>query len=79
MLLAEVEIYHSRPIAPTRRVALGTLNLPCDPAPGVGGVLLGAIAARFTPDIDPDMVPDLVSLIEDVARGTARGDATHEN
>ncbi len=69
MLIAEVEIYHSRLIAPTRRVALGTLNLPCDPAPGVGGVLLGAIAARFTPEVDPDMVPDLVSLTHEIEAG----------
>jgi len=69
MLLAEIEIYHSRPIAPTRRVALGALDLPCDPAPGVGGVLLGAIAARFTPDIDPDLVPDLVSLTHEIEAG----------
>lgn len=69
MLLAEVEVFHSRPIAPTRRVALGTRHLPCEPAPGVGGVLLGAIAARFTPGIDPDMVPDLVSLTHEIEAG----------
>ena len=69
MLLAEVEIYHSRPIAPTRRVALGKVDLPCDPAPGVGGVLLGAIAARFTPEIDPDLIPDLVSLTHEIEAG----------
>jgi len=69
MLLAEIEIFHSRPIAPTRRVALGNLVLPCDPGPGVGGVLLGAIAARFTPDLDPDMIPDLVSLTHEVEAG----------
>ena len=31
MLLAELEIYHSRPVQPTRRVALGSLVLPVDP------------------------------------------------
>lgn len=69
MLLAEVEIYHSRPIAPTRRVALGKCILPCDPAPGVGGVLLGAVAARFTPEIDPELLPDLVSLTHEIEAG----------
>lgn len=69
MLLAEIEVFHSRPIAPTRRVALGNLLLPCDPGPGVGGVLLGAVAARFTPDLDPDMIPDLVSLTHEVEAG----------
>ena len=42
MLLAELEIWHTRPITPTRRVALGHLVLPTDPAPGLGGVLLAA-------------------------------------
>lgn len=69
MLLAELEIHHSRPIAPTRRVALGNAILPCDPAPGIGGVLLGAIAARFTPELDPELVPDLVSLTHEVEAG----------
>ena len=31
MLLAELEVWHSRPIAPTRRVSLGHLILPVDP------------------------------------------------
>ena len=45
MLLAEFEIFHSRPIAPTRRLALGRLMLPVEPAPGFGGILLGAVLA----------------------------------
>lgn len=69
MLLAEIEVFHSRPIAPTRRVALGNMLLPCDPGPGVGGVLLGAVAARFTPELDPDLIPDLVSLTHEVEAG----------
>ena len=43
MVVAEVEIYHSRPIAPTRRVSLGKMHLPTDPPPGFGGILLGGI------------------------------------
>lgn len=69
MLLAELEVFHSRPIAPTRRVALGNLLLPCDPSPILSGVLLGAVAARFTPELDPDMIPDLVSLTHEVEAG----------
>ncbi len=69
MLLAELQVFHSRPIAPTRRVALGQTLLPCDPAPGFGGVLLGAVAARFTPEVDPDLWPDLVSLTHQVEAG----------
>ena len=52
MLLAELEIWHSRPIAPTRRIALGRLILPVDPVPGFGGVLLGAVIASHAPEID---------------------------
>jgi hypothetical protein len=69
MLLAEVETFLSRPIAPTRRVALGRLELPCDPAPGFGGVLLGGIAARFTPDIDPDFHDELLHLMSELEAG----------
>ena len=44
MLLAELEVWHTRPLAPTRRLALGNLVLPVEPAPGFGGLLLGAMA-----------------------------------
>lgn len=69
MQLAAVETYLSRSIAPTRRVALGELDLPCDPAPGFGGILLGGIAARFGPDLDPDLHDDLLRLTVEVERG----------
>ncbi len=45
MLLAELEVFHTRPAVPTRRVALGHLVLPVDPAPGFGGLLLGVLLA----------------------------------
>lgn len=69
MLLAELEVYHSRPIAPTRRVAIGSTLLPCDPAPGFAGLLLGGIAARFAMDLDPDDMPDLVALTHELEAG----------
>lgn len=69
MLLAEIEVYHSRPIAPTRRVAIGHVDLPCVPAPGFGGLLLGAVAARFVMDLDPDDVPDIVALTHELEAG----------
>lgn len=68
MLLAELEVWHSRPYAPTRRVALGHLVLPADPAPGFGGLLLGAVVAAHAPAIDPDLEPDLHRLILQVER-----------
>ncbi len=69
MLLAELEVCHSRPIAPTRRVALGRTFLPCDPAPGFGGLLLGGVVARFAQDMDPDDIGELLSLIFDLDAG----------
>lgn len=69
MVLAELEIFHSRPIAPTRRVALGRRNLPTDPAPGYGGVLLGGIVAAHVGGIEADLVPDLVKLTNELEAG----------
>ena len=69
MLLAELEIYHSRPVQPTRRVALGSLVLPVDPAPGFGGLLLGAVLAAHLVNLDDDLVPDVQRLIAEVGSG----------
>lgn len=66
MLLAELEIWHSRPITPTRRVALGNLVLPVDPAPGFGGLLLGAVMAQHLPEVDDELVPDVHRLLDQV-------------
>lgn len=69
MLLAELEIWHSRPIAPTRRVALGQRLLPTDPPPGFGGILLGGIVAAHLEDLEPELIGDLGRLIDDLAAG----------
>ena len=69
VILAELEIYHSRPIAPTRRIALGSRNLPIDPAPGSGGLLLAAIVARTAPNVEAELREGLVHLIDDLDRG----------
>lgn len=68
MLLAELEVWHSRPGTPTRRVALGRLVLPVDPAPGFGGLLLGAVIAAHLPLVDDGMVPDIHRLLDQVDR-----------
>ena len=68
-LLAELEIWHSRPIAPTRRVAVGHTRLPVQPAPGHGGLLLGAIVGAFAPDLDPDLLDELHRLLGDLEAG----------
>ena len=62
MILAELEVFHSRPIAPTRRVALGRSKLPVDPSPGFGGILLGGIVAAHMDELDPELFDDLHRL-----------------
>lgn len=69
MVLAELEVWHSRPVTPTRRVALGHLILPVDPAPGFGGLLLGAVVATHLPGVDDELVPDLYRLVNEIERG----------
>ena len=69
MLLAELEIFHSRPVQPTRRISLGHMVLPVDPAPGFGGLLLGAIVAQHLGGVADDYVPDVHRLINEVEAG----------
>ena len=69
MILAELEVYHSRPVAPTRRVALGTMVLPVDPPPGFGGILLGGIIANNIGALDPDLLPELTKLTTQLENG----------
>lgn len=69
MLLAELEVFHTRPAVPTRRVALGHLVLPVDPAPGFGGILLGAVIANHMAGVAPELHGDVVRLITEIERG----------
>ena len=70
MLLAELEFFHSRRIAPTRRIALGDSTLPCDPAPGFAGILLGGVLAANVRQLDDDdLLPDLSWLMSQVEEG----------
>lgn len=66
MLAAELEVRHSRIVAPTRRVALGELFLPTDPPDGP--LLLAAVVGTFVPRLDPDLRDDLDLLIDDLER-----------
>ncbi len=69
MLLAELEVFHTRPAVPTRRLSLGHLVLPADPAPGFGGLLLGAVVAHHITGVQPEFVGDIARLIGQVDRG----------
>lgn len=62
MIIASLELYHSRAIAPTRRVSLGARSLATDTAPGPGGILLGGIAATYIGSVDPELHADLQRL-----------------
>lgn len=64
MIVAELEIFHSRPIAPTRRIALGGRNLPVDPAPGAGGLLLAGVIAQCAPEVAGDLRSDVMRVAE---------------
>jgi hypothetical protein len=67
--LAEFELHHSRPIAPTRRLALGLQYLPCNPPPGPGGILLAGIVARYVDLLSDDDLADLEVLMHDIEAG----------
>ena len=69
MLLAELEVFHNRPFSPTRRIAHGRRNLPLDPPPGYGPVLLGAIAAVAGEDLDPEDRDKLRRLMTRIEHG----------
>lgn len=69
MILAQLEVFHSRSVAPTRRLALGYLHLPVDPAPGVGALLLGAVAAANVARLEPSEFDDLDRLAVEVGTG----------
>lgn len=64
-----MEVFHSRAVAPTRRVALGELDLPVSPAPGFGGILLAGVVAAHMPDLDPELFDDLDRLTHQLQAG----------
>ena len=69
MLLAELEVFHTRPAVPTRRLSLGHLVLPVSPPPGFGGLLLGAVVANHISGVDADLHADVLRLIHEVEVG----------
>jgi hypothetical protein len=67
VILAELNVRHTRRHMPTRRVALGDHYLPTGGA-GYGAVLLGAVAADSAPGLDPEQQDALARFLDD-ARG----------
>lgn len=68
-VVAEFEVRHTRAVVPTRRVALGESDLPVDPAPGHGGLLLAAVVGATVPHLSDDARFDLDRLIWDLELG----------
>lgn len=71
MLLAELEIFHSRPIAPTRRISIGRTLLPGSQnstRPGFGSLLLGAVCARYGLGLSHDLQGEIAALVYDLER-----------
>ena len=69
MLLAEIEVRHSRAVAPTRRIALGQLYLPTEPSPGFGPLLLAAVVGAGANLLDDELRDGLDRLIGDLEAG----------
>ena len=63
-MLAELEVCHTRPASPTRRVAIGNTNL----ANGFGPLLLGCIAGWYALGQDEDFFAEAEVLLEHAKR-----------
>jgi hypothetical protein len=68
VLLAELNIRHTRRHMPTRRVAVDHGYLPTS-GTGFGGVLLGAVIAEHLPGLDEEQFDALDRLVEGARRG----------
>jgi len=69
VILAEFEVFHSRPVAPTRRVAISGGNLPVERTPGFGGLLLAGIVGAHVHILDDEARDDIDILVAKVAAG----------
>src|SRR2546423_7781686 len=68
MLLAELNVRHTRRHMPTRRVALDGTYLPTS-GPGYGAVLLGAVVAEHKVALDEEQLEMLPRLVRDARDG----------
>ena len=70
MLLAELEVWHTRPLRRPAAWPSATSSCRPIPPPGFGGLLLGAVVAAHIDDVDEDLVPDVHRLIGQVEAGS---------
>ena len=68
MLLAELNVRHTRRHMPTRRVAVEHLYLPTS-GPACGGLLLGAVVAEHLEALDEEQFEALERLVATAKRG----------
>lgn len=68
MVLAELNVRHTRRHMPTRRVALGDDYLPTS-GPACGAVLLGALVSEFIGELDDEQCELLPRLLSDAREG----------
>jgi hypothetical protein len=68
VLLAELNVRHTRRHQPTRRVALDDGYLPTS-GPAYGSVLLGAVVAEYVDGVDEEQRDVLPRLLEDARDG----------
>ncbi len=69
VILAEMDVWHSRSAVPTRRVALGEDRLRFDPPPGPGGLLLAAMVAFYGANLADEARLALNELSRQLERG----------
>jgi hypothetical protein len=69
VLLAELNIRHTRRHMPTRRVAVDDGYLPTSGA-AFGGVLIGAVVAECVPGLDEEQTDALGRLVDVARKGT---------
>ena len=68
MILAELNVRHTRRHMPTRRVALGDTYLPTS-GQAYGAVLLGAVVSEFAPELDEEQLELVPRLLHDAREG----------
>jgi hypothetical protein len=68
MVLAELNVRHTRRHMPTRRVALGDAYLPTS-GPAYGAVLLGAVVSEFAAELDEEQLELVPRLLHDAREG----------